>query len=77
MLTYSDQCSANDDRNLVIHKSDTQRDDTKSGDSSGEHIFCEPGQHHRLTEGMVLTWVVYVADTATLKCMLRFTKTMC
>jgi hypothetical protein len=39
LLTYSDQRSANDHRNLGINKSRRQRDDTKASGSSDEHVF--------------------------------------
>jgi len=67
MLTYSNQFSTNDHRNLAINKSDAQRDDTKASDPSDEHIFCKPVSITIKQRGMSLTWVVHVADTATLK----------
>jgi len=42
MLSYSTQCSDDDERDLVINKSGTQRDETKIRHPSYERRFCEP-----------------------------------
>lgn len=79
MLTYSTQCSENDDRNSVINESSAQRDDTKTRYPLMNAISLSPLISLYNKGSIVLTQVVYVADAAALnkvlKCKVRINKT--
>jgi hypothetical protein len=67
MVTYSSHCSENKNRNCTVNKSGTQREDTETGRSCDEYSFCMTFSILSHTGNIALTWVVYVAETATLK----------
>lgn len=67
MITYSSHCSENKNRNCTVYKPGAQREDTETERSCDEHSFYMPFSIVSNTGSIALTWVIYVAETATLK----------
>jgi hypothetical protein len=50
-----------------MNKSGAQRDDANTSNTSNEDMFYEPVNITVLQRDITLTWVVYIAQAATLK----------